>query len=733
MPRVSILIPVYNCERTITRALDSALAQTLSDIEIIVIDDFSTDGTMDLVVQRQKDDARIRVYKRDKNGGPAAARNVGLGLATSEWIALLDADDSMLPERLERLLAVQSETDVLLADNLRLFDFVANKVARLGIEPADIGSQLRLDCEGFVAHCMCNTARAVDFGLLKPLIRRSHLQTHSITYDESMRYGEDFRFYLDTLLASGTLLVIPEAYYLYTERTGSISKENSGISKTVARFDVLEARTRDLAENPSYARVAGALSRRADAIRRLSKAKVFGERSWMSKIMTLPSALTDGDLCVYLASRLGVRATRFYPSQWSKSPLFLDALNLGVGQGIKLILQAVYFVFIARSLGPSQYGAFVAVAALAGILAPYVGLGSGNLFLKNVRSGKRKESLCWGNGLVVTLLTGLITAGILSGFAWHWFPGFQIVLLLAISASDLILMRVIDLASFGFAASGQMGKTAVQNTTMSALRVAGIVLLASFYHQVSLDQWVWTYLATGVIGTAFAIQQGSMLWGMPRLSWSAMREDAREGCFFSVSTSAQTVYNDIDKTMLAHFSTFSATGVYSAAYRIIDTSLTPIRAVVSAAYPHFFHVGRDGMGVTYGYAKRLIRKTLLFGVWDFIGLMLIAPLLPHILGPKYLAVIPAIRLLALIPVMRCVHWFLADALSGANAAGLRALVQAGIALLNIALNIVIIPRWSWMGAAWTSLISDFALMAAVYFVVRRKLCTVQETRLPVCV
>jgi O-antigen/teichoic acid export membrane protein len=71
--------------------------------------------------------------------------------------------------------------------------------------------------------------------------------------------------------------------------------------------------------------------------------------------------------------------------------------------------------------------------------------------------------------------------------------------------------------------------------------------------------------------------------------------------------------------------------------------------------------------------------------------------------------------------MRCVHWFLADALSGANAQILRTSIQVGVALLNIGLNLVILPRWSWVGAAWTSLASDAVLMVGIYLAVQLKL------------
>jgi O-antigen/teichoic acid export membrane protein len=700
MPRVSILIPAYNAEETILDALDSAQAQTTSDIEILVIDDGSTDRTADLVRSRAGTDPRIHLHCLSENKGPAAARNAGIALAKGEWIALLDADDTMSPERLERLLEAATAQDVLVADNLVLYDRHAGRAVKLGIDPALLGSGLRLDCEAFVARCKGNQPDAVDFGLLQPLIRVSHIRAHGISYDEQSRYAEDFRFTLDVLLAGGSFLVVPEGYYQCTERIGSISNKPSGVSRTITQHERLEAQTRELARDPRYARVAAQLRERADVIHRLAKVNAFGRRSRLGKLVTLPFTLADRDMRAYLDSRVRARLSGLHPTQWMKNSLLKDSSNLCLGQSLRLALQGIYFLFIARSLGPAQYGAFVAVTAMASIVSPYVGLGCGTLFLKNVRAGKRGAPFCALSAI--------------------WAPKVPLALIAAICISDLILVRIIDLASFGFAASAKMSKTAVQNTTMSFLRVVGIVVLVACYRHVTIAQWAWVYLVTSAIGGAFALQQGSALWGVPCISFTALWRDAREGTFFSISTSAQTVYNDIDKTMLARLSTFTAAGVYAAAYRIVDTSLTPVRALVSAAYPRLFRIGTEGIDATYGYAKSLIRKTVIYGAADFIGLLLIAPLLPHILGPKYASVAPAIRLLALIPVMRCVHWFLADALSGANEQILRTIVQVGVALLNFGLNLAILPRWSWVGAAWTSLASDAALMIAVYLAVQWK-------------
>lgn len=100
LPQVSVVIPVYNGEQTIQRALDSVFAQTFPGLEVIVVDDASTDGTAGVVAEYNDD--RLTIVRSTENQGAGAARNKGIAQARGRWVAFLDADDAWKPEKLAR-------------------------------------------------------------------------------------------------------------------------------------------------------------------------------------------------------------------------------------------------------------------------------------------------------------------------------------------------------------------------------------------------------------------------------------------------------------------------------------------------------------------------------------------------------------------------------------------------------------------------------------------------------
>jgi len=267
-PCVSVIIAAYNAQETLARAVNSALSQGVST-EVLIIDDASSDDTVAVANQLALIDGRVQLIACEKNGGPSAARNRGLAVARGDWVAILDADDAFMPGRLQRMIAlgVRQEAD-LVADNLLFYDWQAQQIAGRAIGIPD-GQSCLIGATDFVRNSL--TGRSpFDYGQLKPVFRRRFLHGRGLHYLAELRHGEDFAFVLDCLLAGGRFMLMGEALYLFTQRIGSISAENSGYSRTVLNLHAMRDHTLSLLDRPRI-RADRALSRlltkRADAIR----------------------------------------------------------------------------------------------------------------------------------------------------------------------------------------------------------------------------------------------------------------------------------------------------------------------------------------------------------------------------------------------------------------------------------------------------------------------------------
>ena len=130
MPRVSVVLPVFNAAATVARAVESIRAQTWRDWELVAVDDGSTDGTKEILDRWARDDARARVVTQD-HAGVATAANTGLAAARGELIARMDADDVAHPERLARQVALL-DADATLGVASSLVEFGGDRAARAG-------------------------------------------------------------------------------------------------------------------------------------------------------------------------------------------------------------------------------------------------------------------------------------------------------------------------------------------------------------------------------------------------------------------------------------------------------------------------------------------------------------------------------------------------------------------------------------------------------------------------
>jgi succinoglycan biosynthesis protein ExoO len=250
---VSVIIAAYNAEGFIGRAIASALEQTLPPREIIIVDDRSSDGTGALLKSAAQGNEIIKVITSARNGGPSVARNAGIAAAQGDWLAILDADDAFAPNRLAMLMPFAVETGAdFVADDLAYYDAVAGSITGngMGRNVALPDGPIRL--HDFLAHNLAD-GRGLDWGLLKPIFRRSSLVKRGIAYNAGISHGEDFRLVVDLLLSGAKFKILPQPLYLYTQRQGAVSKRASGLTRTTIAYGKLKHAALALAQDPRIA------------------------------------------------------------------------------------------------------------------------------------------------------------------------------------------------------------------------------------------------------------------------------------------------------------------------------------------------------------------------------------------------------------------------------------------------------------------------------------------------
>jgi len=391
-----------------------------------------------------------------------------------------------------------------------------------------------------------------------------------------------------------------------------------------------------------------------------------------------------------------------------------------MGQGGRLLMQLAYFTVVAHTLGPREYGAFVSATALAAVFAPFSGFGIGNIVVKNVARDPRTLRTSYGNALVVMFLSAAILVAIMviaSSFALPSSVGLLVVA--SVAVSDLLFQRLVELGGQAFQAVHQMNLSASIQLLSGFNRLVAALVLMLFVHPITATRWSLFYIASSGLSAFLACVFVHQKLAKPAVNWRIIPGQLREGFHFSTSLSAQSIYNDIDKTMLARLSTLDAAAIYAVAYRFVEAAMVPIRSIAYVTYPQFFKHGVNGVAHTCAYAKKVLPKAFLYGLVISCVLFFSAPLIPYLFGAAYKPSVGAMRWLCWLPAIKSIHAFQTDVLTGAGYQFVRSLIQWLVAIFNVAINFWLIPIWGWRGAAWASLAADgllvIVLQLAIWF------------------
>jgi O-antigen/teichoic acid export membrane protein len=153
-------------------------------------------------------------------------------------------------------------------------------------------------------------------------------------------------------------------------------------------------------------------------------------------------------------------------------------------------------------------------------------------------------------------------------------------------------------------------------------------------------------------------------------------------------------------------------------YRGIEMATLPLRSIHTAAYPRFCQAGAHSFARVRELARRILKKTTLLAGGCTVGLWIFAPLVPLVVGKNFAPTIAVVRLLCIIPFLRSFHLCAGDALAGAGFQRYRFWYESAAAGGNVVLNLLLIPRYSWHGAAWASLATDGSLAIVSWITLR---------------
>ena len=221
VPKVSIIVPVYNAEKHIERCVNSILAQEYQDLELILVDDGSVDGSPAICDAYARQDPRVHVIHKE-NGGVSTARNTGIEAAHGDYLEFLDADDWITNDATKLLVRAMEENrvDMVIADFFRV---VGGRVA----QKSDIDEDRAITREEYADHMMETPADFYWGVCWNKLYKRSIVESYKVRMDPSISWSEDFIFNMEYVLHCRSIFPLHAPVYYYVKTEGSLVETQS--------------------------------------------------------------------------------------------------------------------------------------------------------------------------------------------------------------------------------------------------------------------------------------------------------------------------------------------------------------------------------------------------------------------------------------------------------------------------------------------------------------------------
>ncbi|MDM7324594.1 MAG: oligosaccharide flippase family protein [Thermus sp.] len=406
---------------------------------------------------------------------------------------------------------------------------------------------------------------------------------------------------------------------------------------------------------------------------------------------------------------LAKKVVRYLFEQW-RHPLSKNTAWMLVGYSVRLVFQSIAFVLLARALGPEDFGAFMAMFAVANLIAPFVGLGGYSLVNRDVVDGIAVRQ-AYGNALALSIFAlplGLVLVKLVNLFL---LPDIPWLIALFVSVGVLLGGNTVQIVQGLNVSQNLLWRNALLETLNGVILLLWVVLFVIVGGR--LMAWSLLFLVHYIFMATVSLAWSIRTWGWPQWSFAGVANRVGLGLHFALGSFSQVGSSEVDKALLARLGGMEAAGIYSAAQRIIVAGFYPLMAFLAANYARFFQLGRAGIRSTRVYAFKIAPFVLAYTVISGIIIWVAAPLIARLLGSEFTQTGRAIRWLAMLLVIQGLQYPFADALTGAGLQSVRSGIQVAALFLVVVGNAILIPRYGWLGAVWTSLLVSGLVLVAM--------------------
>lgn len=388
-------------------------------------------------------------------------------------------------------------------------------------------------------------------------------------------------------------------------------------------------------------------------------------------------------------------------------------------QGLRVALQALWVILLAREIGPADYGSFAGMAGLAATIGSLTGLGFGMLMVQDASRNREQFSAAWKRALYLAFFTGLALWGAYMGVApvvfhmrvspWAY---------AAIGLPELVCFPVTIMAAYAFQLHERMGWAGMLFTliTIGNLIAVGVFLCASPTR--TLAFYLPFHAACSILASICAVALVVHLLAPSAAPLTISRRDMSEGLGFSLMRIADTGMTSLDKTLVLLLAGNHVAGIYGSAYRFVAVLAMPATSLGMAALPRLFRNHDVDTEAQTKLVNILVATTIIYGLLAAALAYLLSDLLPILFGRAFAEAAGVARWMAVFPLLYGLYTLGCNVLITSDRRTLRVLVQAaGVVILAIT-AFLLIPRFGVQGAIGMLLLTHFTTALLLWGLVR---------------